>query len=73
MIKTFCDAVAKPFRPQKTILFGSYACKKPTEDLDVDLLVIMKRPRCRGERMRALPHCRSLRAEVRRSWGCQFR
>ena len=50
-IKTFCDSVAKQFRPQKIILFGSYAYGKPTEDSDVDLLVIMGRTRHRGERM----------------------
>jgi predicted nucleotidyltransferase len=43
--------VAKRFRPRKIILFGSYAYGKPTPDSDVDLLVIMKRSRYRGERM----------------------
>ena len=42
MIKTFCDAVAKQFRPQKIILFGSYANGNPTNDSDVDLLVIRR-------------------------------
>jgi predicted nucleotidyltransferase len=32
-------------------LFGSYAYGHPTEDSDVDLLVIMPRTRDRGERM----------------------
>jgi predicted nucleotidyltransferase len=50
-IKIFCNAVAKRFRPQKIILFGSYAYGKPTEDSDVDLLVVMNRTRYRGERM----------------------
>jgi uncharacterized protein len=50
-IKTFCNAVAKQFRPHKIILFGSYAYGKPTEDSDVDLLVVMSRTRYRGERM----------------------
>src|SRR5208282_2518467 len=52
-IKSFCDAVAKQFRPRKIILFGSYAYGKPTEDSDVDLLVVMNRTRYRGERMSA--------------------
>ena len=43
--------MAKQFRPQKIILFGSYAYGKPTPDSDVDLLVIMPRTRYRGERM----------------------
>lgn len=50
-IRSFCNAVAKQFRPQKIILFGSYAYGKPTPDSDVDLLVIMPRTRYRGERM----------------------
>jgi predicted nucleotidyltransferase len=50
-IKRFCKAVAKQFRPRKIILFGSYAYGKPTEDSDVDLLVVMNRTRYRGEKM----------------------
>ncbi|HEY1716705.1 MAG TPA: nucleotidyltransferase domain-containing protein [Verrucomicrobiae bacterium] len=50
-IKSFCNAVAKQFRPRKIILFGSYGYGKPTEDSDVDLLVVMNRTRHRGERM----------------------
>ncbi len=50
-IKNFCNEVAKKFRPHKIILFGSYAYGKPTEDSDVDLLVVMNRTRYRGERM----------------------
>ena len=53
-IRRFCDAVAKQFRPRKIILFGSYAYGKPTEDSDVDLLVVMNRTRHRGERMAIL-------------------
>ena len=33
------------------MLFGSYAYGKPTEGSDVDLLVIMRRTRDRGERV----------------------
>ena len=50
-IKSFCRAVAKQFRPQAIILFGSYAYGHPTPDSDVDLLVIMPKTRERGERM----------------------
>lgn len=50
-IRSFSNAVAKQFQPRKIILFGSYAHGKPTEDSDVDLLVIMNRTRYRGERM----------------------
>lgn len=50
-INQFCDAIAGQFRPRKIILFGSYAYGNPTEDSDVDLLVVMHRTRYRGERM----------------------
>ncbi len=41
LIRKFAKQVAKQFNPQKIILFGSYAYGKPTEDSDVDILVIM--------------------------------
>ena len=50
-IRKFSQAVAQQFRPNKIVLFGSYAYGKPTDDSDVDLLVIMSRTRARGERM----------------------
>ena len=34
--------IAETLKPEKIILFGSYAYGKPTPDSDVDLLVIMK-------------------------------
>jgi predicted nucleotidyltransferase len=37
----FVDEIARQFKPEKVILFGSYAYGTPTEDSDVDLLVIM--------------------------------
>ncbi|HEV8377204.1 MAG TPA: nucleotidyltransferase domain-containing protein [Tepidisphaeraceae bacterium] len=39
-IQTFVDGVAERFRPQKIILFGSYANGKPSADSDVDLLIV---------------------------------
>lgn len=33
--------IAEKFRPQKIILFGSYARGKPRPESDVDLLVVM--------------------------------
>ena len=41
-ISSFARKVAKRFNPNKIILFGSYAYGKPTEDSDVDVLVIMR-------------------------------
>src|SRR2546422_379481 len=40
-IKEFADEVARRFKPRKIILFGSYAYGKPTDDSDVDLLVVL--------------------------------
>jgi len=40
-IEAYCRVVAREFRPEKIILFGSYAHGKPTKDSDVDLVVIM--------------------------------
>jgi predicted nucleotidyltransferase len=50
-IRAFSAAIARAFHPQKIVLFGSYAYGKPTEDSDVDLLVIMPRTSSGGERM----------------------
>jgi len=50
-IRAFSNAIARGFHPQRIVLFGSYAYGKPTEHSDVDLLVIMKRTRLKGERM----------------------
>jgi predicted nucleotidyltransferase len=40
-IKVFVEQVVRQFRPQRVILFGSYAYGRPTEDSDVDLLVVV--------------------------------
>jgi predicted nucleotidyltransferase len=40
-IRSYCEAVAREFRPQKIVLFGSYAYGQPTPDSDVDLLVVL--------------------------------
>jgi predicted nucleotidyltransferase len=45
-IKKWCETVACEFRPERIILFGSYAGGVPTEDSDVDVLVVM--PLARG-------------------------
>lgn len=48
-IQQYCDAIAAAFQPQKIILFGSYAYGKPTEDSDVDVMVVMPRKRFRRD------------------------
>src|SRR6476660_5890374 len=40
-IRRFARQVAERFRPDKIILFGSYAYGTPHEDSDVDILVVM--------------------------------
>jgi predicted nucleotidyltransferase len=40
-IRWFAREIAKRFRPERIILFGSYAYGVPTPDSDVDLLVVM--------------------------------
>ena len=43
-IRRFARQIAERFRPHQIILFGSYAYGRPTEDSDVDLLVLMTVP-----------------------------
>lgn len=44
-IRRYCADIAAAFKPQRIILFGSHAYGKPTPDSDVDLLVVMPKPR----------------------------
>jgi len=41
-IKKYARSLVREFHPNRVILFGSYARGKPSEDSDVDILVIMK-------------------------------
>lgn len=40
-IQKLCNQIVDAFRPQKVILFGSYAYGTPNFDSDIDLLVVM--------------------------------
>jgi uncharacterized protein len=40
-IRELCDKIVHEFHPERVILFGSYAYGTPTEDSDVDLLVVL--------------------------------
>jgi predicted nucleotidyltransferase len=40
-IQKYCQAVAREFRPEKVILFGSQAYGHPNSDSDVDLMVVL--------------------------------
>ncbi len=48
-IQQYCDAIAAAFKPRKIILFGSYAYGKPTDDSDVDVMVVMPKGRYRRD------------------------
>lgn len=41
-IKRVSDLIVKKFRPEKIILFGSFAWGKPSPDSDVDFMIIKK-------------------------------
>lgn len=41
VIRDYARKVAKLFKPEKIILFGSYAYGTPNEDSDVDIMVVM--------------------------------
>lgn len=41
-IRQWANNVARAFKPEKIILFGSYAYGKPSKDSDIDLLVVMR-------------------------------
>jgi uncharacterized protein len=41
-VELLAARIGRLFRPEKVLLFGSYAYGQPTPDSDVDLLVIMK-------------------------------
>ena len=40
-INAFVDRIVRQFRPERIVLFGSYAWGAPTADSDVDLLVVL--------------------------------
>ena len=40
-IRLLSERIAREFHPERIILFGSYAYGTPTDDSDVDLLVIL--------------------------------
>ena len=63
-IQATCDDIVREFAPLKVILFGSYAYGTPTEDSDVDLLVVMPVPESQT---------RSLAVEIRRRIPRRFR
>lgn len=51
-IRAAAEQIAARFRPQRIILFGSYAYGRPTRDSDVDLLVLMDGKRVHDKALR---------------------
>jgi len=41
-IRRLCERIAREFKPEKIILFGSHAYGQPTPDSDLDLMVVMR-------------------------------
>ncbi len=50
-IHALAERIAAEFRPEKVILFGSHAYGTPSEDSDVDMLVIMDVTRVREKNL----------------------
>ncbi len=42
VLKQMVEKLREEFDPEKIILFGSYAYGEPTEDSDIDLMVVME-------------------------------
>ena len=40
-IERYCDAIAREFKPRRIVVFGSDAHGRPTDDSDVDVMVVM--------------------------------
>ena len=58
-IDSFAQQLGKEFQPERVILFGSFAHGTPTQDSDVDILVIMP---FHG---RTAPHAAAIRCRLR--------
>jgi len=69
-IQATCDDIVREFAPLQVILFGSYAYGTPTEDSDVDFLVVMDIPESETRRQaveirQRIPRCFSMDLLVR--------
>lgn len=53
-IKKITDQIVKNYRPERIILFGSFACGKPKAESDLDLLVIKKSKKTKVERIKEI-------------------
>ncbi len=58
LLRTATQRLVAEFQPEQIWLFGSHAWGTPTEDSDVDLMVIVPASRERGiQRMQRAQHC----------------
>ncbi|MEK7534169.1 MAG: nucleotidyltransferase domain-containing protein [Patescibacteria group bacterium] len=53
-IKELTEKIVKDYKPEKIILFGSYAWGKPHTDSDVDLFIVKESRKRQIDRMREL-------------------
>lgn len=53
-IKRITNQIVKKYKPEKIILFGSYAWGMPTKDSDVDLFIVKRSRKRRIDRVREL-------------------
>ena len=44
-VKNITDTIVREFKPEKVVLFGSYAWGKPTKNSDIDLLIVKDDPK----------------------------
>jgi hypothetical protein len=49
-IAAIAQTIATQIKPQQILLFGSYATGTPTEDSDLDLLIVMETDRPKNKR-----------------------
>jgi predicted nucleotidyltransferase len=65
VIKRLAQVIAQKYRPEKIILFGSYAYGKPDKDSDIDLLIVKKTKKSFFNR---LYEVRRIASEARRGY-----
>lgn len=53
-LREFVEKIVRLSKPEKILLFGSWAWGKPTEDSDIDILVIKQSDQSRRDREREL-------------------
>ncbi|MEW6003543.1 MAG: nucleotidyltransferase domain-containing protein [Nitrospirota bacterium] len=65
VIKRLAQVIAQKYRPEKIILFGSYAYGKPNKESDIDLLIVKNTKKTFFKRLYEI---RRIASEVRRGF-----